>query len=130
VGSLPEVDGRDGVDIGGRAGGLVGEVVTIAVFDMGVCGAGHIAGAGAGAGAGTVDARCTILGIEIVATWIVHEFAFAAIANVCGVVCLVVVAVAAAVVGDADVTADVARCLVLGAVVGAIVVTKVNLRLF
>jgi hypothetical protein len=108
------------------------------VFDVvGVCSAGCATNAGAGAHTVVIVARCTILGIEIVAAWIVHELALAAIASACRVVCLVVVVVAA-VVGDASVTdiEDVeciatvvagtvvvtARCLVIGVVVGVVVV--------
>lgn len=97
---MPEVDGRDGVDVGGCEGGLV----AIAVLDvMGVHGVGHVTGAGAGAGAsaGTIVVRCAVLGIENITAWIVHKFALGDV-EASGVRRVLVVAVAAAVVSDAN----------------------------
>jgi len=76
-----------GVDFEGWEAGLVAIAVINAV---GVCGAGRVAGAGA--------AASTVLGIGVVAAWIVHEVALAGV-DASGVECVLVI-VAAVVVVD------------------------------
>jgi len=84
-----------GVDFKSWEAGLV----TIMVVNVvGVRGAGRVADAGAVASTIVVIAYWTILGIGVVATWIMHEVALADV-NASGVECVLVV-VAAVVVVD------------------------------
>ena len=72
---------------------------------------GHNATAVVVAGNVTVVMWCTVIGIETIATWIVHKLALAAIANACRVVW--VVTVAAAMVSDAsDIGVGNGKCVV------------------
>ena len=67
--ALHEVE--NGLDGGGCGDGLI--VVTV-MAEVGVGSVGHVAIAGA---AVTVITRCTVLGIEIIPTWVMHKLALA-----------------------------------------------------
>ena len=83
---------EDRLDVEGCGDGLVAVTVKAVVE---VSGAGHIATAIVVAGKVVVVARCTVLGIEAVAAWVVHELGVIACTK------LVVAVAAVAAVADA-----------------------------
>jgi len=116
---LREVDGENGVDVGGCEDDLVAAAVAGAV---GVGGSAGRAVAAAAAVAGVVHGA--VLGVEGVSARIVHEVVFAAGAKVTVLAC-VGVAVVVAVAAVVDATGVVARWLAFNAiviVVGAVVI--------
>jgi len=82
----------------GFEGWEAGLVAIVVINAVGVCGAGHIAGAGAATSTVVIIARWTILDIEVVTTWIMHKVALADV-NASRVKCVLVI-VAAVVVVD------------------------------
>ena len=79
--------------------GWEASLVAIMVINaVGICGAGRVAAAGAAASTIIVITHWTILGIGVVATWIMHEVALAGV-DTSGVECVLVI-VAAVVVVD------------------------------
>ena len=83
-----------GVDFESWEAGLV---VIVVINVVGICGAGRVADAGAVASTVVIIARWTILGIGVVATWIVHKVALAGV-DTSGVKCVLVIVAAVVVV--------------------------------
>ena len=108
---------EDRLDIKGCRDGLVAVAVKAVVE---VSGAGHVAAGVVVAGKVVIVARYTILGIEAVAAWVIHEL---------GVVACTKVAVAVAMVVVAAVVTAVACGLAFDVVAGVFVVVTGDLRL-